>query len=70
MRFRQAAVFVNERWAGILRQEPGRYIFEYDDDYLAMPELPAISLTLPTTQRVHLAPVLFPFFAGLLAGNC
>jgi len=67
MSHRQAAVFVNERRAGTLRQEPGRYVFEYDADYVAAADAPAISLTLPKQQRVHIAPVLFPFFAGLLA---
>lgn len=66
MKSRQAAVFVNEQRAGVLRQEPGRYVFEYDAAYLAAPEGPAVSLSLPKSQRVHLAPVLFPFFAGLL----
>lgn len=67
MKVRQAAVFVNEQRAGLLRQEPGRYVFEYEAAYLAAPDLPAVSLSLPKSQRVHIAPVLFPFFAGLLA---
>lgn len=66
MSYRQAAVFMNERKAGILRQEPGRYVFEYETNYLVSPEAPAISLTLPKTQRIHISPALFPFFAGLL----
>jgi len=66
MNHRQAAVYMNERRAGTLRQEPGRYVFEYEPAYFADPESPAISLTLPKNQRVHLAPVLFPFFSGLL----
>lgn len=66
MNGRQAAVFMNERRAGTLRQEPGRYVFEYEKEYFSAPDAPAISLTLPKTQRVHLAPVLFPFFSGLL----
>jgi HipA-like protein len=66
MRYRQAAVFMNEHRAGTLRQEPGRYVFEYDSTYLAAPGQPAISLTLPKTQRVYISPTLFPFFAGLL----
>lgn len=65
MSYRQAAVFVNEHLAGTLRQEPGRYVFEYEPAYL-LTELPAISLTLPKSQRVYISPVLFPFFSGLL----
>ncbi len=63
----QAAVFVNEHRAGTLRREPGRFVFEYDAEYLADAGQPAVSLSLPKSQRVHLAPVLFPFFSGLLA---
>ncbi|MEJ7660792.1 MAG: HipA N-terminal domain-containing protein [Hymenobacter sp.] len=47
-----------------MRREPGRYVFEYEAEYLADPAAPAISLTLPKSQRVYLAPVLF--FSGLL----
>lgn len=67
MKARQAAVFVNEQRAGLLRQEPGRYVFEYEAAYLATAGQPAVSLSLPKSQRVHISPVLFPFFAGLLA---
>ena len=63
---RQAAVFVNEHRAGTLRQEPGRYVFEYDAGYLADAGQPAVSLSLPKSQRLHLSPMLFPFFSGLL----
>lgn len=65
MSYRQAAVFVNERRAGTLRQEPGRYTFEYEQEYFSS-TLPAISLTLPKTQQLYISPVLFPFFSGLL----
>ncbi len=65
-KYRQAAVFVNEHRAGTLRQEQGRFVFEYDVDYLADVWQPAVSLSLPKSQRLHLAPVLFPFFSGLL----
>jgi HipA-like protein len=66
MTYRQAAIFVNEHQAGTLRQEPGRYVFEYEPAYL-LTKLPAISLTMPKSQRVYVSPVLFPFFSGLLA---
>lgn len=64
---RYAAVFVQERQAGTLRQEPGRFVFEYDPAYLADAAAPAVSLTLPKSQRLFIAPTLFPFFVGLLA---
>ena len=58
---------MQERRAGTLRQEAARFVFEYDGAYLADFAAPAVSLTLPKTQRVFVAPTLFPFFVGLLA---
>lgn len=66
MKVRQAEVFVNECRAGVLRQELGRYVFAYDEDYFADARQPAVSLSLAKSQRVYVAPVLFPFFSGLL----
>lgn len=66
MSIQQARVLVNGHRAGVLRREPGRYLFSYDADYLADSQRPAVSLSLPKSQRLYIAPDLFPFFAGLL----
>lgn len=64
----QALVLENGIAAGILaRTDDGRYTFRYHDTYVANPNMPAISLTLPKTTAIYESDVLFPFFYGLLA---
>ena len=61
-------VLVNNIQAGIIvRNDDGRYVFQYDDAYFINPNMPAISLTIPKTQIKYESDVLFPFFYGLLA---
>lgn len=65
---RNAAVYHNGRQAGILIEHgPNSYEFTYHDGWLANDQLPAISLTLPKSQRTHRAPYLFPFFFNMLS---
>jgi HipA-like protein len=64
---RRANVYYRDIPAGILSQDSGRYVFEYLPDYLANRALPAISLTFPKRETAFQAPLLFPFFFGLLA---
>jgi HipA-like protein len=64
----KAMVYNNNMLAGCLeKRSPDDYRFTYDEPYYSNPTLPAISLTLPKTQREHQSPVLFSFFAGMLA---
>jgi len=51
----------------IEKNDSGKYIFRYNDDYFADTQKPAISLTLPKTQQEYQAEKLFPFFYGLLS---
>lgn len=61
---------MNGREAGILREQDRGYAFQYQEEYLADPNAPAVSLTLPKTRKNYTSSVLFPFFFGLLAeGN-
>ncbi|MEP7257531.1 MAG: HipA N-terminal domain-containing protein [Flavitalea sp.] len=60
-------VYHNGVLAGILeKRSPEDYRFVYAESYLADPDQPSISLTLPKTRAEHAATILFPFFAGLL----
>jgi HipA-like protein len=64
----KAGVYNNNVLAGYLEKiAPDDYRFTYTESYLANKGLPSISLTLPKTQPEHRSPVLFSFFAGLLA---
>lgn len=63
----QATIYFNHIAAGILEKTDGRYRFQYQAEYLANPDLPAISLTLAKRTEPYESDRLFPFFYGLLA---
>jgi len=65
---RTAEVFDNGILAGVLAEEgPDHFSFLYDDAYFIDPEKPAISLTLPKSQKEYHSPFMFPFFSNLIA---
>jgi serine/threonine-protein kinase HipA len=65
---RQAVIYRNGELAGTLVEENRRqYRFTYTDYWMADSSKPAISLTLPKSQQVHLSPYLFPFFFNMLS---
>ncbi len=64
----KGAVYNNGVLAGhIEKDNMGKYIFTYDDLYLADKENPSVSLTLPRTQKEYRSDKLFSFFFGLLS---
>ena len=65
---RKAEVYVNKTVAGILEKvSPELFVFRYEESYYNNPKFPAISLTMPKTQREYQSKYLFPFFYGLLS---
>ena len=60
-------VYLHERFAGLLRQEPGgRCSFTYDSEFLQAPE--AIAVSFPPQTDAHIYPGrLHPYFDNLLA---
>lgn len=65
---RELAIYRNGIQAGTLIEENRRsFVFRYDDLYYLDPEQPAVSLTLPKTQKEYKSEVLFPFFFNLLS---
>lgn len=64
---RQLDVYMNDSKAGVLKEDKlGRgYTFSYDDGYLAS-DLPAISITMPKTQKEYKSEYLFPLFTNML----
>lgn len=66
MKSTAAEVLHNGVVAGILRRSGNGFVFRYQPDYLQSAH-PPISLTLPKQAASFVAPVLFAFFAGLLA---
>lgn len=63
---RQARIYRKDVYAGLLTEDGGEYVLEYDDGYLASAGAVAISLTLPLQAEAYRSPVLFPFFDGLI----
>ena len=62
---RKAEVYFNDKVAGYLFENNGKYFFKYDEQYL-INDNPAISLTLPKSKNVFISKYLFPFFFGIL----
>ncbi|MCC5945641.1 MAG: HipA N-terminal domain-containing protein [Bernardetiaceae bacterium] len=65
---RKVKVYRNGILAGTLTEEyAGLFVFRYEDTYFNNSRLPAISLTLPKTQKEYSSNFLFPFFANMLS---
>ncbi len=65
---RQAEVYRNGGLAGVITEDDQRrYTFTYNDVYISDVELPAISLTLPKSQKEYTSEILFPFFFNMLS---
>ncbi|MCL1934297.1 MAG: HipA N-terminal domain-containing protein [Candidatus Azobacteroides sp.] len=63
---KQAKVFFQENFAGVLTEDENGYTFVYNVDYLQKKDTGAISLTLPLSEKPYNSQVLFPFFDGLI----
>ena len=65
---RTLEVYRNRILAGLLIEADRKlYIFRYEDNYFMDPVQPAISLTLPKTQKEFSSSCLFPFFFNMLS---
>lgn len=64
--YRTGAVFVQNRRAGLICETDEGYEFEYEQEYLALPDALSVSLTLPLSDTKYVSNTLFPFFDGLI----
>ena len=64
--FRTAYVYVRDSFAGTLSETDEGYEFSYDAQYLADPNAPMISLTMPKQAAPFQSKTLFAFFDGLI----
>jgi HipA-like protein len=65
---RAMEIYRNEMLAGKLTEVSLKhYVFTYDDNYFYDASKPAISLTLPKTQKEYSSEFLFPFFFNMLS---
>jgi serine/threonine-protein kinase HipA len=64
---RKAWILYKDEEAGILTQhDDGSFTFNYNDTWLTDNSKPAISLTLPKTDKEFHSKFLFPFFFNML----
>jgi len=65
---RTLEVYRNGFLAGLLTEKNSQlYIFRYDEKYFNDPGKPAISLTLPKTEKEYRSEFLFPVFFNMLS---
>lgn len=62
----KAVVYYNDIAAGCLSKINGKYIFQYDENYL-LEKYPPISISFPKRTQPYESEKLFAFFYGLLA---
>jgi len=61
-------IYCNGTFAGTLTEKNRQhFVFRYDDNYFNDVSKPAISLTLPKTQKEYNSEFLFPFFFNMLS---
>lgn len=59
-------VYLNEDLAGRLREEKGRLVFAYDQEWIASERFVPLSVTMPPQEAVFSDDVARPFFENLL----
>lgn len=65
---RTMEIYRNGILAGTLIEDNRQhFVFRYDDNYFNDASKPAISLTLPKTQKEYSSEFLFPFFFNMLS---
>jgi len=63
---RANVLYKNEVAAELIQNDSGNFVFTYLDAWFNNPSKPAVSLTLPKSQKVYTSTTLFPFFYNML----
>lgn len=63
---KQAGIFVNDIFCGILTEDEEGFHFRYDKDYLENPDAVAVSPTMPLREQEYEKEMMFPVFDGLI----
>ena len=64
---RKAEVFMFDRLAGrLIETKEGKCQFDYDADYMRIPNAEPISPTMPFQKEAYWSDELLPFFDGLI----
>ena len=64
--YREAAVYVRNEYAGVIKETDDGYSFRYDIGYLNNPNAFPVSIAMPLAESEYESAVLFPFFDGLI----
>ncbi len=64
--YRQAAIYVQNAYVGIVRETEEGYSFQYEAEYLIKPNAISVSLTLPLSEKEYKSKTLFSFFDGMI----
>lgn len=63
---REGKVYVQNKYAGQIKETDQGYEFIYDKAYLEKEDALPVSLTLPLREEPYVSNMLFPFFDGLI----
>lgn len=63
---KQAGIYVNDVFCGILIEDEEGYHFTYDKTYLARLDAAPVSPTMPLTEQQYDKEMMFPVFDGLI----
>ena len=63
---KQAGIYVNDLYCGVLTEDEEGFHFTYDETYLAYPEAVPVSPTMPLTVQQYDKEIMFPVFDGLI----
>ena len=62
---KQAGIYVNDLYCGVLTEDEEGFHFTYDETYLASEAVP-VSPTMPLTVQQYDKEIMFPVFDGLI----
>lgn len=63
---KQAGIYVNDIYCGILTEDEEGFHFVYDKTFLARPDAVPVSPTMPLTGQQYDREMMFPVFDGLI----
>ena len=63
---KQAGVYIQDVYCGVLSEDEEGYHFQYDEGYLDSPEAKPLSPTMPCTLQRYDKEMMFPVFDGLI----
>ena len=63
---KQAGIYVNDVFCGILTEDEEGFHFAYSPDYLGRADATPVSPTMPLTEKPYEKEMMFPVFDGLI----